>query len=143
MADVISQTASVRVTGSAQALVERIDIVERFHDNRHIGLCANVARIGAWGKQAPSSGSSPPARTCSCVPSLHPLKQWSLRGSRGGSTFGVGEYFCVGAHVARVELQTVFRHLLARLDSFEVSGPVERLTSAVNGASSAFHCATA
>jgi cholest-4-en-3-one 26-monooxygenase len=47
--------------------------------------------------------------------------------------FGVGEHFCLGAHLARVELETVFRHLLARLDGFEVSGPVERLNSAVNG----------
>jgi cytochrome P450 len=39
----------------------------------------------------------------------------------------------MGAHVARVELETMFRHLLARLKSFEVSGPVERLSSAVNG----------
>lgn len=47
--------------------------------------------------------------------------------------FGFGEHFCMGAHVARVELETIFRHLLARLESFEVSGPVERLSSAVNG----------
>jgi hypothetical protein len=30
-------------------------------------------------------------------------------------------------------MQTVFRHLLARLAMFEVTGPVERLNSAVNG----------
>jgi cytochrome P450 len=47
--------------------------------------------------------------------------------------FGVGEHFCMGAHVARVELETIFRHLLRRLAWFEVSGPVERLSSAVNG----------
>ena len=47
--------------------------------------------------------------------------------------FGVGEHFCMGAHVARVELETIFRHLLARLEWFELSGPVERLSSAVNG----------
>jgi cytochrome P450 len=47
--------------------------------------------------------------------------------------FGIGEHFCMGAHVARFELETVFRHLLARLEWFEVSGPVERLSSAVNG----------
>jgi len=47
--------------------------------------------------------------------------------------FGFGEHFCMGAHVARVELETIFRHLLTRLDSFEVAGPVERLTSIVNG----------
>ena len=47
--------------------------------------------------------------------------------------FGFGEHFCMGAHVARVEIETIFRHLLARLDSFEVAGPVERLSSIVNG----------
>ena len=47
--------------------------------------------------------------------------------------FGFGEHFCMGAHVARVELETIFRHLLARLESFEVSGPVERLSSIING----------
>jgi len=47
--------------------------------------------------------------------------------------FGVGEHFCMGAHVARVELETIFRYLLARLEWFEVSGPVQRLSSAVNG----------
>ena len=47
--------------------------------------------------------------------------------------FGFGEHFCMGAHMARVELQTIFRHLLGRLDEFEVSGSVERLTSITNG----------
>jgi cytochrome P450 len=47
--------------------------------------------------------------------------------------FGFGEHFCMGAQLARVELETVFRHLLARFESFEVSGPVERLSSIING----------
>jgi cholest-4-en-3-one 26-monooxygenase len=47
--------------------------------------------------------------------------------------FGFGEHFCMGAHLARVELETVFRLLLERLESFEVSGPVVRLESIVNG----------
>jgi cholest-4-en-3-one 26-monooxygenase len=47
--------------------------------------------------------------------------------------FGIGEHFCMGAHLARLEMQTVFRHLVARLASFEITGPVERLNSAVNG----------
>jgi cytochrome P450 len=45
----------------------------------------------------------------------------------------VAEHICLGAYVARVELETVFRHLLQRLEHFEVSGPVERLRSIVNG----------
>jgi cytochrome P450 len=47
--------------------------------------------------------------------------------------FGFGEHFCMGAHLARVELETIFRLLLDRLEGFEVSGPVERLSSIVNG----------
>jgi len=47
--------------------------------------------------------------------------------------FGFGEHFCMGAQVARVELETIFRHLLARLDAFAVVGTVERLSSITNG----------
>ncbi len=48
-------------------------------------------------------------------------------------TFGFGEHFCMGAHLARVELEIIFRLLLDRLESFEVSGRVERLSSIING----------
>ncbi len=47
--------------------------------------------------------------------------------------FGVGEHFCMGAHLARVELETIFSLLLDRLESFEVSGPVVRLEALING----------
>ena len=47
--------------------------------------------------------------------------------------FGFGEHFCMGAQIARVELETIFQLLLERLASFEVSGPVDRLASIVNG----------
>lgn len=47
--------------------------------------------------------------------------------------FGFGEHFCMGAHLARVELDVMLRLLLARFDSFELSGPVERLRSTING----------
>jgi cholest-4-en-3-one 26-monooxygenase len=47
--------------------------------------------------------------------------------------FGVGEHVCLGAHIARLELETIFRHLLDRLEEFELAGPVERLGSVVNG----------
>jgi cytochrome P450 len=47
--------------------------------------------------------------------------------------FGFGEHFCMGALLARVELEIVYRLLLDRLESFEVSGPVERLSSITNG----------
>jgi cytochrome P450 len=47
--------------------------------------------------------------------------------------FGFGEHFCMGAHLARVELEIIFRHLLTRFEWFELTGPAERLNSAVNG----------
>jgi cholest-4-en-3-one 26-monooxygenase len=47
--------------------------------------------------------------------------------------FGFGEHFCMGAYVARVEIETILRHLLERLEWFEVAGAVERLSSIVNG----------
>jgi cholest-4-en-3-one 26-monooxygenase len=47
--------------------------------------------------------------------------------------FGFGEHFCLGAHLARVELETIFGHLVERLEWFELAGEVERLKSAVNG----------
>ena len=47
--------------------------------------------------------------------------------------FGFGEHFCMGAHLARLELVIIIGHLLHRLDGFEVSGSVERLRSIING----------
>ena len=47
--------------------------------------------------------------------------------------FGVGEHFCLGAHVARLELEFAFRYLLPRIDEIELAGPVERLHSALVG----------
>jgi cholest-4-en-3-one 26-monooxygenase len=48
-------------------------------------------------------------------------------------TFGFGEHFCMGAQLARVELEVIYMLLLERVDSFDVSGPVERLSSITNG----------
>ena len=47
--------------------------------------------------------------------------------------FGVGEHFCLGAHVARLELAYAFRYLLPRIDEIELAGPVDRLHSALVG----------
>jgi cytochrome P450 len=47
--------------------------------------------------------------------------------------FGIGEHFCLGANLARLELRVVFRHLIERLESIEVDGPVERLGSSLIG----------
>jgi len=47
--------------------------------------------------------------------------------------FGFGEHFCMGAQLARVEIETMFGLLLDRIESFEVSGPVVRLEALING----------
>ena len=46
---------------------------------------------------------------------------------------GFGEHFCLGANLARLEMRSVFRHLLERLSNFEIEGEVERLSSGLIG----------
>ena len=47
--------------------------------------------------------------------------------------FGVGEHFCLGAHLARLEMEVAYRHLLPRIDEIELTGPVDRLHSSLVG----------
>jgi cytochrome P450 len=47
--------------------------------------------------------------------------------------FGIGEHFCLGANLARLELEVIFRQLAERLDHAELAGPVERLRSSFVG----------
>ncbi|MBX3027943.1 cytochrome P450 [bacterium] len=47
--------------------------------------------------------------------------------------FGIGEHFCLGANLARLELRTIFRQLLERLESIELAGEVARLRSSFVG----------
>jgi cholest-4-en-3-one 26-monooxygenase len=47
--------------------------------------------------------------------------------------FGIGEHFCLGANLARLELRTIFRALAERLEEVELSGPVERMRSSFLG----------
>jgi len=43
--------------------------------------------------------------------------------------FGIGEHFCLGANLARLELRIIFRDLAERLESIELAGPVENMRS--------------
>ena len=47
--------------------------------------------------------------------------------------FGIGEHFCLGANLARLELEVIFRELAKRVDYAELIGPVERLRSSFAG----------
>ena len=46
---------------------------------------------------------------------------------------GFGEHFCLGANLARLEMRSIFRHLVGRLDDFALNGEVERLSSGLIG----------
>jgi cholest-4-en-3-one 26-monooxygenase len=47
--------------------------------------------------------------------------------------FGVGEHFCLGAHLARMELAAAFRQLARRLERIEPAGEPVRLRSSLVG----------
>ena len=47
--------------------------------------------------------------------------------------FGRGEHVCMGAHLARLELRTVFAQVRERLESFERTGPADRVRSSFVG----------
>jgi cholest-4-en-3-one 26-monooxygenase len=44
-------------------------------------------------------------------------------------SFGIGEHFCLGANLARLELNAIFDELVPRLRNPELAGPVRRLRS--------------
>jgi len=47
--------------------------------------------------------------------------------------FGIGEHFCLGAHLARWEMEVAYRHLIPRIAEIELTGPVDRLHSSLVG----------
>ncbi len=46
---------------------------------------------------------------------------------------GFGEHFCLGANLARLELRSIFSHVMQRLDDIQLDGDVERLRSGFVG----------
>jgi cholest-4-en-3-one 26-monooxygenase len=47
--------------------------------------------------------------------------------------FGIGEHYCLGANLARMELQIMFRQLAERLETVELTGPIARMRSSFVG----------
>lgn len=51
--------------------------------------------------------------------------------------FGIGEHFCLGSHLARLELNVIFEEIIPRLRNPRLAGPVDRLRSNfINGTKS-------
>jgi cholest-4-en-3-one 26-monooxygenase len=49
-------------------------------------------------------------------------------------SFGIGEHFCLGANLARLELNEIFRGILTRVHNIEPTAPARRLRSTfING----------
>ena len=47
--------------------------------------------------------------------------------------FGIGEHFCLGAHLARMDLRVFFRQFVERFEEIALTGPVERLKASFVG----------
>ena len=47
--------------------------------------------------------------------------------------FGVGEHFCLGSHLARLEMDVAYRHFVPRIEEIELAGPIVRLHSSLVG----------
>jgi cytochrome P450 len=47
--------------------------------------------------------------------------------------FGIGEHFCLGANLARLELNVIFASLAERLEQVELAGRVDRMRSSFLG----------
>ncbi len=47
--------------------------------------------------------------------------------------FGIGEHFCLGAHLARLDLEVFFRQFAERVESIELAGPVDLLQASFVG----------
>jgi len=43
--------------------------------------------------------------------------------------FGIGEHYCLGANLARLELQAMFRQLAERISTVELAAPIQRMRS--------------
>ena len=51
--------------------------------------------------------------------------------------FGIGQHFCLGSNLARLEIRVMFEELMKRMPDIEQTGPARRLRSNfINGVKS-------
>jgi cholest-4-en-3-one 26-monooxygenase len=60
---------------------------------------------------------------------VDPYKFDVARSPNNHIAFGIGEHFCLGANLARLEIRVMFEEILRRLPDIELAGPVRRLRS--------------
>jgi len=58
-----------------------------------------------------------------------PYKFDVARSPNNHIAFGIGEHFCLGANLARLEIRVMFEEILRRMPDIELAGPVRRLRS--------------
>lgn len=51
------------------------------------------------------------------------------RDTTGHLGFGIGNHYCLGNHLARLEMRAVIEQMLDRIDAFELAGPAVRSTN--------------
>lgn len=149
-----NETTRNATSGGMQALIENPEQYERLRDQPEL-LDSAVEEMLRW--------TSPVvhfARTVTCDTEIRgvPIKEgetlamWYPSANRDEDVFenpdvfdiarspnlhlafgGFGEHFCLGANLARLEMRSIFRHVVHRLDHFELNGEVERLSSGLIG----------
>jgi cholest-4-en-3-one 26-monooxygenase len=60
---------------------------------------------------------------------VDPYKFDVARSPNNHIAFGIGEHFCLGANLARLEIRVMFEEILRRMPDMELAGPVRRLRS--------------
>jgi cytochrome P450 len=148
-----NETTRNATTGGLLALIENPDQWERLKKDRSL-LKSAVEEIVRWTTpviqfartatedteirgQKITAGES----VCLFYPSANrdeevfdePFKFDIGRNPNPHIAFGIGEHFCLGANLARLELEVIFRQVIERMEYAELAGPVERLRSSFVG----------
>ena len=148
-----NETTRNATTGGLLALIENPDQWERLKKDRSL-LKSAVEEIVRWTTpviqfartatedteirgQKITAGES----VCLFYPSANrdeevfdePFKFDIGRNPNPHIAFGIGEHFCLGANLARLELEAIFRQIIERMEYAELAGPVSRLRSSFVG----------